>query len=176
MAFAVALWRVADAHFDWVGRWNPDLRGQVGRTDYRLDILLFGCAVALIWDDPRVQALMRRIGGSLLAIGAAVAAICCQVWTPPGYLTLVAILMALLPAATVAKPESWLGRFLELPLLAWIGRMSYSLYVWQQLFLSPQPIGVWQQAPWNVAAAFACAVVSFYGIERPASRIGHRLL
>jgi peptidoglycan/LPS O-acetylase OafA/YrhL len=86
----------------------------------------------------------------------------------------VAILMALLPAATVAKPESWLGRFLELPLLAWVGRLSYSLYVWQQLFLAPQPIGIWQQAPWNVAAAFACAAISFYCIERPAISWGKR--
>jgi peptidoglycan/LPS O-acetylase OafA/YrhL len=174
LALAVAVWRVVDAHFDWVGRLNPQLRGSVGRTDYRLDALLFGCAVALIWDHPMAQKLLQRIGGSLLALVAATAAVWCQAWTPAGYLTIVAILMALLPAATVAKPESWLGRFLELPLLAWVGRLSYSLYVWQQLFLAPQPIGIWQQAPWNVAAAFACAAISFYCIERPAISWGKR--
>jgi peptidoglycan/LPS O-acetylase OafA/YrhL len=180
LALAVGLWRWADSHYDWVGRLNPALRGSVARTDYRLDILLFGCAVALVWDEPRVHALGKRFGGTLLAVAAAAAAVCCQVWTPPGYMTMVAVLMALLPAATVAKPQSWAGRILELPLLAWVGRMSYSLYIWQQLFLPsselPRPFGMWQSGLWNLAAAFACAAVSFYVVERPAMAFGKRLL
>jgi peptidoglycan/LPS O-acetylase OafA/YrhL len=175
LALAVAVWRVADSHYDWIGRLNPELRGSVARTDYRIDILLFGCAIALIWDDPRVQTLFKRFGGTVLAASAAVVAICCQVWTPPGYLTMIAISMALLPAATVAKPWSWAGRIFELPLLAWIGRMSYSLYIWQQLFLPPRATGVWQQAPWNLAAIFLCAAISYYWVERPAIAFGRRL-
>ena len=175
LALLVALWRAADMHFNWVGRLNPELRGYVGRTDYRLDILLFGCMLALIWDDPRVQWLLERCGGTVLALAAATAGVCCQVWTPPGYLTLEAIPMALLPAATVAKPHSWAGRLLELPLLVWIGRLSYSLYIWQQLFLPPDPSATWQMAPWNLLAAFACAAISFYAVERPAIAFGKRL-
>jgi len=178
LALAVAVWRVADARYDWVGRLNPALRGSVARTDYRLDILLFGCAAALVWDDPRVQALLRRTGGSLLALAAAAAAVCCQVWTPPGYLTMVAALMALLPAATVAKSQSWAGRILELPLLAWVGRMSYSLYIWQQLFLPsnelPRSLGIFERGPWNLAAIFGCAALSYYLVERPAIAWGKR--
>jgi len=178
LALAVAVWRVADARYDWVGRLNPALRGSVARTDYRLDILLFGCAVALVWDDSRVQALLRRMGGSLLALAAAAAAVCCQVWTPPGYLTMVAALMALLPAATVAKPKSWAGRILELSLLAWVGRMSYSLYIWQQLFLPsielPRSLAILQRGPWNLAAIFGCAALSYYLVERPAIAWGKR--
>ena len=146
LALAIAAWRAVDARYDWIGRLNPALRGSLARTDYRLDILLFGCALALVWDDARVRALLQRFGGTALAVGAAVAAICCQVWTPPGYLTMVAVLMALLPAATVARPGSWAGRVLETPLLAWVGRMSYSLYVWQQLFPAAA-------CAWGVAAA-----------------------
>ena len=67
------------------------------------------------------------------------------------------------------------GRILEIPLLAWIGRMSYSLYIWQQLFLPPRATGVWQQAPWNFAAIFACAAISYYCVERPAIAFGRRL-
>ncbi|HEX3744949.1 MAG TPA: acyltransferase [Bryobacteraceae bacterium] len=172
LALAVAVWRTADAHYDWVGRFNPALRGSVARSDYRLDILLFGCTLALLWDDRRVRALFERFGGSALAIGAMAIAVCCQVWTPPAYLTLVAIAMALLPAATVASRRSWVGRVLELRLLVWIGRMSYSLYIWQQLFLPPEPIGIWQRAPWNLAAIFACAAASYYLVERPAMALG----
>ena len=175
LALAVAVWRAADAHYDWIGGINPALRGSVARTDYRLDILLAGCTLALIWDDARVQAVLRRIGGTGLAVGAALAAICCQVRTPPGYLTMVAVSMALLPAATVAKPGSWVGRVLEISAIAWIGRISYSLYIWQQMFLAPRPIGMWQRAPWNLAAVFTCAAASYYLVERPPIALGRRL-
>jgi peptidoglycan/LPS O-acetylase OafA/YrhL len=85
-----------------------------------------------------------------------------------------AVLMALLPAATVAKPGSWAGRFLELPLLAWVGRMSYSLYIWQQLFLPPRAVAMWQRTPWNLAVLFLCAAASYYVVERPAMALGRR--
>jgi peptidoglycan/LPS O-acetylase OafA/YrhL len=176
LALTVAGWRFTDLHYGWIARFDPALRGSLARTDYRLDTLLFGCVVALIWDDARVQALLRRVGGSGLALVAAAIAVCCQVWTPPGYLTLVAALMTLLPAATVAKPASWLGRFLELPQLVWVGRMSYSLYIWQQLFLPPRAVGIWQRAPWNLAGIFACAAFSYYVVERPAIAFGRRLV
>jgi peptidoglycan/LPS O-acetylase OafA/YrhL len=123
-----------------------------------------------------VKALFARIGGTALAFAAAAVAICCQVWTPPGYLTVVAAIMALLPTATVARPGSWAGRILEMPLLAWIGRMSYSLYIWQQLFLPPHPIGKWQQAPWNLAPVLVCATASYYLVERPTMAFGRRLV
>jgi peptidoglycan/LPS O-acetylase OafA/YrhL len=88
--------------------------------------------------------------------------------------------MALLPAATVAKPQSWLGRMLETPPLVWVGRMSYSLYIWQQLFLPsselPRSLGMWQRGPWNLAAAFGCATLSYYLVERPAIVFGKRRL
>src|SRR6185312_1751173 len=36
--------------------------------------------------------------------------------------------------ATVSHPESLTTRFLELPLMKWIGRLSYSLYLWHVMF------------------------------------------
>ena len=174
MALAVGVWRFADGHWDWIGRLNPLLRGSAARTDYRLDTLLFGCAVALVWDDARVQALMKRVGGTWLAVSAGVAAVGFEVWKPHGYLSIVAALMALLPAATVSKPESLAGRILETPQLAWVGRVSYSLYIWQQLFLVPDPVGMWQRPPWTLGL-FLCAAASYYLVERPAIALGRRL-
>jgi peptidoglycan/LPS O-acetylase OafA/YrhL len=175
LALAVAMWRALDLHYGWIAGLNPALAGSIGRTDYRLDSLLLGCAAALVWDHAHVKALLGRIGGTTLAIVAAIAAVCCQVWTPPAYLTIVAALMVLIPTSTIAQPRSWLGRVLEWPPLAWVGRMSYSLYIWQQLFLSPSPVAAWQRTPWNLAAALVCAAASYYLIERPAISFGRRL-
>lgn len=54
-------------------------------------------------------------------------------------------------------------------MLRWIGALSYSLYLWQQLFLSRHCDGWAQQFPLNVVLAIAAAVVYHYLIGRPLS-------
>jgi peptidoglycan/LPS O-acetylase OafA/YrhL len=75
-----------------------------------------------------------------------------------------------------------LGRVLEWWLLRWIGVLSYSLYLWQELFLPEMHAAMaqgsfrhLQQWPWNLPALLACACLSRYLIERPMIRLGHRL-
>jgi len=52
--------------------------------------------------------------------------------------------------------------------VAWLGKVSYSLYLWQELFCSNPslPYGYILMLP-----ALACACVSYYFIERPALRL-----
>ena len=62
----------------------------------------------------------------------------------------------------------------------WLGRLSYSLYLWQQLFLvwaedRVAGLGLLQSFPLNLAAVFACATVSMMLIETPLIAIGHRI-
>jgi peptidoglycan/LPS O-acetylase OafA/YrhL len=82
---------------------------------------------------------------------------------------------------TVLQPSGVLGRVLESPVLTWVGRLSYSLYLWQQLFLvgavmkRPLPFGPFQELPLNLVAAFACAALSYYLLEKPLVGVGKRL-
>jgi peptidoglycan/LPS O-acetylase OafA/YrhL len=80
----------------------------------------------------------------------------------------------------VYHPLSWTGRLLELPFLKFVGRISYSLYLWQQLFflLGHQP-AIWplsalQSSPFSYFAAFALAWASYEFVERPIIRLGHK--
>ncbi len=60
------------------------------------------------------------------------------------------------------------ARLLAAPAMAWIGRISYSLYLWQQVFLWNHASTAWWAAfPANIILAFAAASASYYGIERP---------
>jgi peptidoglycan/LPS O-acetylase OafA/YrhL len=78
--------------------------------------------------------------------------------------------------ATVLHPDTWLGRLLEWPPLRFIGRISYSLYLWQELFLVPITRDrLHAHGALCLAAAFACAIASYYLIEMPMIRIGHRV-
>jgi peptidoglycan/LPS O-acetylase OafA/YrhL len=85
----------------------------------------------------------------------------------------------LLIVSTMLHPHAWTSRFLELPPVRFVGRISYSLYLWQELFFDPQDI----PAPGSLrthtllcwCAAFGCAIASYYLIERPLIRYGHRV-
>ena len=86
----------------------------------------------------------------------------------------------LLILAAVYNPKSLVGRFLESAPLRWIGRLSYSLYLWQGLFLCTRfpvkpPLGRIQMFPYNFVCLLACACVSYYFVEQPMIRIGHSL-
>lgn len=65
--------------------------------------------------------------------------------------------------------------------MRYIGRISYSLYLWQMLFFvghsdfDVSTLGPLQHWPLNYIATFACAFASYYLLEKPAMRFGHRL-
>ena len=65
-------------------------------------------------------------------------------------------------ACTVLHAESHFGKFFEMGLLRWIGRLSYSLYVWQALFLpdGARPLGMIQSFPLALILPFVCAAAS----------------
>jgi peptidoglycan/LPS O-acetylase OafA/YrhL len=65
------------------------------------------------------------------------------------------------------------------PPLAWLGRISYSVYLWQQLFLAPLPAyhKPWLFAywPWNLIAGIASGYLSYVLIERSMFQLRSRL-
>jgi peptidoglycan/LPS O-acetylase OafA/YrhL len=71
----------------------------------------------------------------------------------------------------VFRHESWAGRFLNLTPLRHVGMISYSLYLWQQLFTGPFT----RWFPLNVLCIFACAELSYFLIERPSFVVRDRV-
>jgi peptidoglycan/LPS O-acetylase OafA/YrhL len=81
--------------------------------------------------------------------------------------------------ATVLHPHSWLSWLLELAPVRFVGRISYSLYLWQQLFFhgeeAPAPGSFRSHVILCWCVTFACAIASYYLIETPLIRRGHRI-
>ena len=85
----------------------------------------------------------------------------------------------LLIVATALHPNTVLGKFLELAPVRFVGRISYSLYLWQELFFHGEELPVPGSFRSHVflcwCATFACAIASYYWIETPLIRRGHKI-
>lgn len=179
LAMLVFAWRVIEARFSLLAGILPPAN-LMGRTDIRIDALLWGCLAAIYFRDIR-QAVARVRFSQLWLVPASMVLIT-QKFHSPGQTLLNAVLLPALVVSTVLQPASLLGRILEWRPLCWIGSISFSLYLWQELFLpelrtqlAGGSLRHLQQPPWNFLAMLVCACLSRYLIEIPMSRLGHRI-
>lgn len=178
MAVAIACWRSWDLRN---GLFDQHLAGILfgSRTDTRLDGLLMGCFFALLFADPAWRVHLLRLAKPWLWASAVAAYACLQVYYGRHYYTLLESgLLGFIVSTTVLMPGTWVGKFLELSPMQWIGRLSYSLYLWQQLFFVPDAKRPWSAAerlPWNCLLLLGVALVSYRFVERPMIRWGHKL-
>lgn len=75
----------------------------------------------------------------------------------------------------LVRPHQDFARVLNWAPAVFVGTMSYSLYLWQQLFLNRRSAAPWCAFPVNVLLALACAWLSYRWIERPMLALRQRL-
>lgn len=179
LALGIAGWRSFEFRHQWLAHVLPDV-GFYTRTDVRIDGLLWGAWFALVLHRAPLAQRLRSWLTAPVALGVAGALVACIAVQPPFFMLWAAVLVPLLLVSTILRPDSWVGRVLESAPLRWVGRISYGLYVWQQLFLvgvqePHSPVFAWlQKAPVNLVAAFVCAVLSHRFIEAPLLAWGRR--
>jgi peptidoglycan/LPS O-acetylase OafA/YrhL len=73
-------------------------------------------------------------------------------------------------------PDGWVGRMMETRPMAWFGKLSYSLYLWQQIFLVVRTPdwGVARRFPVSLVLLFGAALLSHFVVERPFLRLKER--
>jgi len=181
LALIVAAWRWWGFHHLSCAHDNLSSVAFDFRTENRLDALLLGALVALIMSVPTYRAVLRRAIKPVTTAALIVVVVLLIRYNPHLALFWRSLMLPLIIAGTVMYPTSFLGRLLEMLWARWVGRISYSLYLWQQLFLvsaqtvHPFPLGILQEFPVNIAASCALAAASYYVVERPLIRIGHKL-
>jgi peptidoglycan/LPS O-acetylase OafA/YrhL len=178
IAVLIAVWRHVEAWRE-IMLYNAIQPTYFARSDTRIDSIMWGVVAALALARPGVRAVIERHLGTMmyLAFVALYGMITYRYGTRPTFWE--ASIVPVLIVGTVLRPGSVLGRVLEHPAMRWIGRLSYSLYLWEFFFVYypgvPTTLGVWQTFPLNLIAAVACATASYYFVERPLIRVGHRL-
>jgi peptidoglycan/LPS O-acetylase OafA/YrhL len=177
LAIAAGLWRIADMENGFTASLFADLP-QHFRTDRRLDALLWGGFAAFLLNDAKTAAWIReRAQPGWLAAGIALAVTGAVIYSGLAGLWL-AMLLPLLLLLTLLHPEWRFSRILDARPVSFVGRISYSLYLWQQLFLVPgwsAEASWWTAFPINLALAFAAAIASYYLIEKPCMNYGRKL-
>lgn len=144
------------------------------------DSLAAGCLLALYGDQLSAQGWYRRVSGFRYFLPLALAAVCVCSWARQYAigitlgLTVINLLLALVVhhCVTVVSPVTKL--LTARPAVA-IGLLSYSLYLWQQIFLNRNSSWAVCSFPWNLAFAVAAASASYLCVERPLNQLRHKL-
>jgi peptidoglycan/LPS O-acetylase OafA/YrhL len=141
------------------------------RFDQIYERILIGCCLALIRNEPglskywRGPALQSR-WMPLVAIAGIVASLEVPHLERIGY-----ICVALVLNYAVEHP----GGVLNWGPMVWVGKLSYSLYIWQQLFCWGSPLGRLGRFPQNVVATLIAASLSYYLVEMPFTNLRKRI-
>jgi peptidoglycan/LPS O-acetylase OafA/YrhL len=154
----------------WTGLFQPHL---TFRPDFRFDAILAGCLVGLCWIEKRNLRAIAILGLPAAAVfAAAVAWSVCFAQLPlvrPVYLTVQVWLSTWLLCLLVVNGQTGFASVLSRGTFAWLGKISYSLYLWQQMFLATKEPswGMLRCFPVNMVCVFLAAIISYKLIETP---------
>ena len=176
------VWRLA------AQRLGVGLDVYLSRTDLLFDSLLMGCLLALLRADPVAGKVMRgrflqRPSTLLAGVGLMLIAgffyECLPRGLEPVRLTLAYLSVAVCINYLVQGHQGLTNRLLETPPLVCIGRLSFSLYLWQQLFIlregqlnNYELQGLWR----DLSLTALLAMLSYVAVERPFLRWRDRLV
>jgi len=163
----------------------PQFANQIsGLLPSRMDALMLGALAALCGSLPFFDRFVRRMKGGLIAVLAVFVFVGSPLltykfgtlYTLSLGLTLESACLTIILLFAVYQPYSGLGKLLNMRALVFVGVISYDLYLWQQLFITPENTSVLGRLGINVLCLGAVAFASYRWIDGPAMRIKRRYL
>jgi peptidoglycan/LPS O-acetylase OafA/YrhL len=145
-------------------RLNQDYYVAFWRTDVRMGSILMGTAAFML----KKQGLFQVSGNWPLAIGLFGLVLNTNFVPDPVKYSIGSACLAI-AVANVDNATLAVKKLLSARAVVWVGVLSFSLYIWQQPFAEMLPHSLIMRIP-RLAGTFACAIASYYFIERPARR------
>jgi peptidoglycan/LPS O-acetylase OafA/YrhL len=142
------------------------------RTEVRADAVCIGCLFAWLVQDPAICEFLRRWLRYLRIPATATVLFCIFFfhWLPPLFEVLS---IGFLICDAALSPESVFARCFSIKPLAWLGTISYSVYVWQQFFFQQRGPNPWHWL--YIPIVVELGAVSYYLIEQPCKQFGYSL-
>lgn len=163
----------------------PDSRGQLGMMLHSAaDPLMIGCLMALWEGSANFELSVKRLHtGTIPLFATLLAFVISPILTLKlrgAYgisvgVTIEAISIAVILLYVTRCPDTLVGRILNSKPAVFVGILSYSLYLWQQLFLTPLNTSWLGKYPLNLIACFIVALISHYAVERPFLLLKNRI-
>lgn len=161
----------------------PGLRPQIPiMLHTAADPIMIGCLAAIWSGRPRFESALARLSSWYWPCGAIVFVGFIAPWLAERFrgtydqtigVTLSCLAVTFVMLWVIRRPSSRATKLLSIPLLTHIGVLSYSLYLWQQLFLAPGER--WSKVfPLELCACFIAAEASYRLIEQPILRLRRR--
>ena len=193
-ALVFGLFLLSTAFHVWLFNDGASLTRVTFGTDVRAAPILVGCGAGMLltWDLLRPS---RAVNASVAVLGTlgTLALIYMtfgdrysfeSIRVDPALLHEQGYTIAALGSVTtivwaVMQPRNPVARVLALRPIVWLGKVSYSTYLWHVpvfLLLSPKRLGLtdMQALPIRLVVAFAFASASYYFVEKPALRLKKR--
>jgi len=152
------------------------------RPYFRFDSILIGCLIALwLCSSRSIFARLRKFAqahwSTLFWIALFLWATLGETLSRALHITVSEILAAIALIHVVLSPRSLMARFCRNRCLRYLGTISYSLYLWQDLFISTEPPswGVFRELPLALVVPIAIAIASYHLMERPILRLKNKL-
>jgi peptidoglycan/LPS O-acetylase OafA/YrhL len=153
------------------------------------DSLMFGCLLALVQGTP----VFERIYGSVtkiwwippavILLSSCLSARFQNYWDFPLGMTLCGAAISFFLLWCVRNPASVVGRILNSGPIAHIGVLSYSIYIWQTLFLNRSNLSLFSPSlkllytfPFSWLVILLVAELSYALVERPSLRLRNYLI
>lgn len=130
------------------------------------DNLAIGCLLAILWDRIPTPQPMHLVAAVVVTASVPLLAFDTK-WNTLLGLLLLYPLLYLAIACVVIRVVRMPPRFLNIAAVAWLGKISYSVYLWQELFTCTPKAHPW----WWMIVAILVGAVSYYLVERPALRL-----
>lgn len=183
----IAVWIIAICPFIRVLSYFlwPSTRGQLGMMLHSAaDPLMMGCLVALWERNPQSEVWINRLSNGVLpTVAASVAFVISPLLSArfrgsyglPFGMSIESFSVAIVLLYVTRYFDNFVGVVLNSRVMVSIGVLSYSLYLWQQLFLVSLN-GTWSgKFPFNLLCCFLAAAVSYHLVEKPFLKLKRRL-